>query len=264
VKRLLLLLLVIAAAWLHAASADESNASKLWISSLFVGAQFLPDYDVNNTSKGLENVRLYADVNLDARWKYLSGSGESNGIINLGLDVKLLGTPVSREEGNATNLSKTTFDDVSDTVDAAVYGGYVPEFLRFGKESDFASELGLEMRGGIISREKKSAEQSILDEYIGAGVKYAFFRKDPYSADGVAQRIPDGYFTYQYRYYSEYARKDAAWRHILEFRYKIASGMEWYLGTHANLSDSNEELYLTLSVRNNVEDILKLLGVTNK
>lgn len=261
-------LLFIATTWLYA-SADnndsnttknKSNDSKLWQSSLFVGVQVLPDYDANNTNKGFGKSRLYANLNLDARWKYLDDHNESKGIMNLGLDVKLLGTPVSRSESNTTNLSQVTFDDVADTIDASVYVGYVPGCLHFGKvEKKFSSELGLDFRAGVISREKKSADQSIVDYYAGGGVKYTFFRANPYKGT-TAETLPDGYFTYNFRYYSEYAQKKDVYRHVFEFRYKISQDHNWYIGSHADLGGSNEQIYLTLSIKYDDDQIFELLG----
>jgi len=243
-------------------AADKNEENELWHSSLFMGVQVLPQYDENNSNRGFEQIQFYANLNLDARWVDLTDN-LADGIINMGLDVKLLGTPVSRKENNQT-IANADFNDVAHTLDTSIYYGYVPQKWRFGLARGLFSELAFETRAGVKVREKKEKNENISTGFAGIGLKYAFFRSNPYSQSGISKRLPDGYLSLQPQWHSQYNNKDNAIRFIAEFQYKIVNEHAWYVGLHSNLGKGADEIYLTLSIKNGMNYFLNLFGINSK
>ena len=154
---------------LYAADKNTSNDNNesLWQTTLDIGAQFLPDYSENGDNKGFNKTRLFVDINIDSRWTAdINSTNKNFGVWNAGGSIKLLGTASSDSNASTT---PTSFNDVSDTVDASVYVQYVPYISRFGIERELYSEIGIILHGGVRSREKNLLHkiQLILTMMLG-------------------------------------------------------------------------------------------------
>ncbi len=124
----------------------------IWITSVFMGVQMMPDYNEQNENKGLKKTRAFGKLNFDSRWKFDSTSSEEcqtssdkTTVFNAGADILLLGTgdfkqtnsdtdtedsdTETENSGNPTMPSK--FSDISDTVDASIYFQWVPKHSFF-------------------------------------------------------------------------------------------------------------------------------------
>lgn len=257
IKNVLVSLIVLFQVGLYA---NDNNVS-LWKTTLDVGAQFLPDYTEDGESGGYSKTRLFVDISIDSRWINNNDETDVNDscVINFGGNIKLLGT-ASNDSNNST-LQPTSFNDVSDTLDASVYAQYVPHNWRFGIKRKLYSELGIISHVGVRSREKKSDSKDTIDTYYDLGLQYSFYRTNPYSiGNHIAKSLPDGYLGAYYRNYSDYNGFKDSKRTIVTFKYKVTSKHNFLIGCELNQGKYEDELYLTLTFRNGLENLLNIFG----
>jgi len=232
---------------------SDSNIT-LWNTTVDLGVQLLPDYGENGENKGYSKSRLFVDIIADSRW--IHDINNTNYITwNTGGNIKLLGT--ASNDSNSSTLQPTSFNDVSDTIDASIY---IQVAYRAGLTRNIYSEIGLISHLGVRSREKKSDLQDTVDTYFDIGGKYSFYRENPYSQDGIAQSLPDGYVGVYYRKYSDYNGFKDSTRTIVDFKYKITAEYNFLIGCEVNLGDYEDELYLTLTFRNGIEELFGVFG----
>ena len=229
---------------------QNTNIVKLWKTNFEVGTQILSDYDEDGTSNGFDHSRLYAEILINSRYTDTNNTlDKDNSIFDMGIKIKLLGTSIKQETN--TTKTKTSFDtmsfnDVSETLDVSTYFEYVPSSLRFGLDRNMFSEIGLFLEAGTRSRDTKSKYLDTVDLYGSVGLKYTFFRKNPY-VQGVSQTMPDGYFGIYVRQYSDYNGHKNMSRYILEFKYKIVEDGRFLLGAELNQGKEDDEFYMTLT-----------------
>ena len=247
------LLFVITGSSLIAANED----SYLWNSYLELGVQQLPNYKEDGTNSGFNKSRPYGKVGIDARW--LKDNNDTNSIIfNSGIELSFLGTASINETNASSTELPTVFNDISNTLDANIYFQCIP--WHFAPDR-IGSEIGFITHVGVRTREKKSSTQDTVDYYGDLGMKYTFFRKNPYSKNNSSANVlPDGYIGIYQRYYSDYNAYSNHWRTILDFQYKLMKNSSFLLGVKANLGQHEDEIFLTLSVRNNIETLFRFFG----
>jgi len=230
----------------------------LWNSTFDLGIQMLSNYDENGENQGLNKSRMFANINLDARWK--KDMNNSGSVTNVGIDLKLLGTAIYDTNKTIAN----SFNDVSDTLDVSVYFQYVPDlpFFLMGVNRGILSEIGFITHAGIRSRKEKSNNNDTVDIYGDIGLKYSFFREDSYSENnGIAKKLPDFYIGTYYRVYSDY-NGFAHSRVIVDFKYQIVPEYNFFIGAEANLGDKDDEFYLTFTVRNKIKKLFDFFRIT--
>lgn len=236
----------------------KEKKKKIWNSSLYLGVQFLPDYDESGNNNGLDKTREYAVLNLDSRWK-IKRNGEEKGrvgyiynTLNTGLEVKMLGTAVARDD-EGTSSTSTKFNDVSNTIDSSLYLQLAPFEIAAG------SEIGVIFRGGIITRDKKAANDGILDDYHKIGLRYTYIEGVPDDHKGVYENTFTGYFDISYARFSDYADGEID-RLVIDSQYRLIADTNWFIGFNANIGPGQDEFYLTTSIMASIKQIKDAFG----
>ncbi len=232
---------------------NKEDEKGLWHSTLDIGLQILPDYNENGENQGFNKSRMFANINFDSRW--IDDNASFFYLTNVGIDMKLLGT--ANNDVNRTASIPSSFNNISDTLDLSIYYQFVPnlKWFKIGNTRNIFSEIGFITHFGIRSRKEKSINNDTVDTYADIGVKYSFFRENPYSDNkGMAKGLPDFYIGGYYRQYSDYNGFNST-RYIIDFKYKVLPHSNFFLGAEANLGDKDDELYLTLTFRNDIEKL---------
>ena len=238
-----------------AESNEDTPSNSLFINAFDVGVQILPNYNEDGQNEGFDRTRMYANINIDARWKNRINRKEA--IHNLGIDIKFLGTANDSNQ-SLSSLVPSSFDNVSDTVDISFYYQYIPSFTILTKSKNLYSEIGIITHAGIRSRKAISLSNDTVNYYGDIGIKYSYFQDNPYSDVGISENLPDFYMGAYIREYSDYNGFNNTERYIFDFKYKVSSEYNVFIGAEANLGEEEDEIYLTLTLRN---DFLKLFDL---
>ncbi|MBU1883778.1 hypothetical protein KKB80_05925 [bacterium] len=235
---------------------SDENITTLWNSTFDVGVQILPDYSEDGNNKGFSKSRPIATINFDTRWtKDKNGTGS---VKNIGIDIKFLGTAA-----DSNRTSPSSFNDVSDTLDISIYGQYIPDFdwMKLGMSRDLFSEIGVITHIGLRSRDQKSSVGDTVDTYADIGLKYSYFNTNPYKTDGIANELPNFYMGAYGRYYSDYNGFSDHIRYVIDFKYKVSPKYNFFIGAEANIGQHEDEMYLTLTFRNDINKLFSFFGV---
>jgi len=255
-------------------STKDTKGSKIWDSTLMLGTQVLPRYNKKTgENEGLKDTRFFLKLNVDSRW-YVTNDNNSSKfkdlknrwIVNSGVDIELLGTPVTDSNKTAITVRPESFSDVSDSLQATAYIQFIPsyKYLNINKYSD----LGFIAHIGGLTRDKKdSDDESTLNKFYGAGVQYTFFEDVGFVGENkniYDKEYPAGKFLITLRQYDYFAGKKDVYRTIIDFEYQLLKERSVYIGLNANTGPGPDIVYLKFAVTIDLNDFFTDWNILRK
>ena len=256
------------------------NKSKIWDSTLMLGAQVLPRYNRDTgENEGLKDTRLFLKLNIDSRWYSTNDNNSSEfknlkkkWVVNTGLDIEMLGTPVTDSNKTNINIGPKSFSDVSDSLQATAYIQIVPSFASI-ESIDFMninkhSDIGFIFHIGGLTRDKKdSDDESTLNKFYGAGLQYTFFESVNFVGENkniYDKEYPAVKFLITSRKYDYFAGKKDIVRSIFDFEYQLLEQRSLYIGLTANTGPGPDIVYLKFALTTDLNDFFKGWNILKK
>jgi hypothetical protein len=249
----------------HVSPVYDSN----WVSYVALGAQFLPDYDENGRSSGLDKQQFFGQITVDGHFgddgtqtKSISWTNPFSSPFHTGVVVSLLGTPVKRDD--KPSISPKEFNDVAQTIVGSAYW-FSPSFYR-SKESEH--NVGPLLRAGAISRESLSNSGDSVNWFYSVGLQYSSERFLSFkSADGKEPKngIPEGYLRLSAGRFEDYGGLGRKTRLLADAALQIYPKLNMYLGVQGNFGNGPDEFMLVVSLARQPQEIANLftLGKTD-
>jgi hypothetical protein len=223
---------------------------RTWISSVGLGAQFLPDYDQDGRSSGLNQREFFADITVDGRFREDCSGFSLGGFCSLhaGLRLLLLGTPVAVPADSTPGVLPKNFTDVASAVVFAphIYWSFWQD-VEDGKKVHNAGPL---LRAGLISREQLDDNKDGASWFYQVGLQYTY---EPYrtqtseSGNPIVNGMPRGFVSASFARFEDYANLGNRSRLVLDSGYQIVSGTKLYLGFKANLGEGPDDFSVVVA-----------------
>ena len=226
---------------------------KTWVSSVGLGAQFLPDYDEDGRSSGLKRQELFADISVDGRFREDCGGFNLREFCSLhaGLRLLLLGTPVAVPADSTPNVLPTKFTDVASAVVFAphVYWSWW-QGADVKEDTNMVHNAGPLIRAGMISREELDDNKDGASWFYQVGLQYTY---EPYrtqraaSGNNIRNGMPRGFVSGSFARFEDYANLGRRSRLIVDSGYQIVSKSRLYLGFKANLGEGPDDFSVVIA-----------------
>ena len=265
----------------HAADEDPKVATDAelnpvydsnWISYVALGAQFLPDYDEEGRSSGLNKQQFFASMTVDGRFNddKINHAGPSNPFkspFHAGVTLSLLGTPIKRED--KPSVSPTEFNDVAQTIVSSLYY-FSPSLYR--SKSD-GHHVGPILRVGAISRESLGERGDSVNWFYSVGIQYSsmkFLSSDPVKRkkkDGSEEDVfpqngvPEGYIRLSASRFEDYAGLGRQTRLVADAALRIYPKLNMFLGVQGNFGNGPDEFMLVVSMVRQPKEIANLFSL---
>jgi hypothetical protein len=262
-------------------AADEEPATDVevypvydsnWVSYAALGAQFLPDYDEEGRSAGLNKQQFFASVTVDGRFNddAIDTDGPSNPLkapFHTGVTLSLLGTPIKRED--KPSVSPTEFNDVAQTIVSSLYF-FSPSLYR---SRSGGHNIGPLVRVGAISRESLGERGDSVNWFYSLGVQYSSMKflsadpvkkkkKDGSEVDVLPKNgVPEGYIRLSAARFEDYAGLGRKTRLVADAALRIYPKLNMFLGVQGNFGGGPDEFMLVISVVRQPKEIANLFSL---
>lgn len=260
------------------------RANSPWISSLGLGAQFLPNYNDEGKSEGLKEQRFFAELSLDSRF-----SDRWHG----GVKLLTLGTPVVRDPNAQSNpdVVPKKFDDVADTIVAAPYAYWAywhwPEIgdrrtdaqkseeekaaaagLADGNKN-FVHNFGPITRLGVLSRETLGNNRDSVSWFYQLGFQYTY---EPYhiqtgkgsAPSGYWNGLPRGFISVAAARYEDYAQLGRQTRIVVDSGFRVPLTTRLYAGFRGNFGKGPDDMALVVAFYFSPDKLLSLFNASDE
>jgi len=257
-----------------------------WVSSLGLGAQFLPNYNEEGESQGLKEQRLFADLSVDGRF---------TPTLRGGVKILSLGTPVVRQDGEKPKTLPAEFDDVAQTLVGSAYFYWTPwhmadwasveeddskdvkekkqtkkkRTLEEVKKANASSvhNLGPLVRAGVISRDTLGTNADSVSWFGQLGLQYTYERyhlPDAESETGYWNGLPDGFISLSYARYEDYAQTGRRSRFVVDSGFKVPNTTRLYAGFRGNFGKGADDMGLYLAYYFAPDRLLNFFGSSDE